>query len=56
VLTCPCHLLLILAALAGTTAGAIVEAYWGAATAALTVLFVLSATQAWRAFERTSVS
>ncbi|HJS89743.1 MAG TPA: broad-spectrum mercury transporter MerE [Steroidobacteraceae bacterium] len=52
VLTCPCHLLLLMAALAGTTAGATIEAHWSLAAVALATLFGLSLTQAWRAFNR----
>ena len=52
VLTCSCHLLLLMAALAGTTAGAVIEAHWSLAAVALAVLFGLSLTQAWRAFNR----
>ena len=51
-LTCPCHLLLLMAALAGTTAGATIEAHWSLAAVALATLFGLSLTQAWRAFNR----
>ena len=51
-LTCPCHLLLLTAALAGTTAGAVLEAHWTLAAVALAALFGLSLTQAWRTFNR----
>lgn len=54
VLTCPCHLLLLMAALASTTAGAVIAAHWGFAAVALAALFALSLTQAWRAFSRMS--
>ena len=52
VLTCPCHLLLLTAVLAGTTAGAVIAAQWAFAAVTLTGLFGLSLTQAWRAFNR----
>lgn len=52
VLTCPCHLLLLMAALASTTVGAEIEAHWSLPAVALAALFGLSLTQAWRAFNR----
>jgi mercuric ion transport protein len=51
-LTCPCHLLLLTAVLAGTSAGAMIAAHWALAAVTLTALFGLSLTQAWRAFNR----
>lgn len=48
--TCPCHLPILLALLAGTTAGAYLSEHWGIAALALTALFVLSVTRALRAF------
>lgn len=48
--TCPCHLPILLALLAGTTAGAYLGEHWGIAALALTALFVLSVTRALRAF------
>ncbi len=52
VLTCPCHLPILAAVLAGTTAGAFIGAHWGVATIALTGLFVLSVARVLRAFKR----
>ena len=52
VLTCPCQLPLLAAALAGTTAGAVIAAHWVFAAVTLAGLFGLSLTQAWRAFNR----
>ena len=51
-LTCPCHLLLLTAVLAGTTAGAVIAEHWALAAVALAGLFGLSLTQAWRAFNQ----
>lgn len=48
--TCPCHLPILLALLAGTTAGAYLSEHWGIAALALTALFALSLTRAVRAF------
>ena len=48
--TCPCHLPILLALLAGTTAGAYLSEHWGIAALALTALFALSLTRAMRAF------
>lgn len=53
-LTCPCHLPLLAAVLAGTTAGAFIGEHWGVAALALTGLFLLSLTRALRAFKRRS--
>jgi mercuric resistance transcriptional repressor protein MerD len=50
VLTCPCHLPILAAVLAGTTAGAFLGEHWGIAALALTGLFVLSVTRLLRAF------
>ena len=50
VLTCPCHLPILAAVLAGTTAGAFVGENWGIAALALTGLFVLSVVRVLRAF------
>ncbi len=52
VLTCPCHLPILAAVLAGTTAGAFIGAHWGVAAIALTGLFVLSVVRVLRAFKR----
>lgn len=49
-LTCPCHLLLLTAMFAGTTAEAVIAAHWAVAVVMLTGLFGLSLTQVWRAF------
>jgi len=43
--TCPCHLPIWIALLAGTTAGAYLSEHWGIAALALTGLFVLSLTR-----------
>lgn len=51
-LTCPCHLPLLAAVLAGTTAGAFLGEHWVVAALALTGLFLLSLTRALRAFKR----
>lgn len=50
VLTCPCHLPLLAAVLAGTSVGAFVGDHWGVAALALTGLFVLFLARAIRAF------
>jgi mercuric ion transport protein len=50
VLTCPCHLPLLAAVLAGTSVGAFVGDHWGVAALALTGLFVLFLVRAIRAF------
>ena len=50
VLTCPCHLPILAAVLAGTTAGAFIGEHWGIAALALTGLFVLSVTRLLRVF------
>ncbi|WP_188003162.1 broad-spectrum mercury transporter MerE [Escherichia coli] len=46
VLTCPCHLPILAAVLAGTTAGAFLGEHWGVAALA----FVLAVTRLLRAF------
>ncbi|HCR1518685.1 broad-spectrum mercury transporter MerE [Cupriavidus taiwanensis] len=51
VLTCPCHLPILAAVLAGTTAGAFIGEHWGIAAIALTGLFVLSVARVLRAFK-----
>ena len=48
--TCPCHLPILLVLLAGTTAGAYLSEHWAVAAIALTALFALSVTRALRAF------
>ncbi len=48
VVVCPCHLPLIIGALAGTTAGALLSRHWIVGLAALITLFLLAAMQAWR--------
>ncbi len=50
VLTCPCHLPLLAAVLAGTSVGAFVGDHLGVAALALTGLFVLSVTRVLRVF------
>lgn len=52
VLTCPCHLPLLAAVLAGTTAGAVIGENLGMAVVAATGLFALFLTQAIRAFKQ----
>lgn len=52
VLTCPCHLPLLAAVLAGTSVGAFVGDHWGVAALALAGLFVLSVTRVLRVFGR----
>lgn len=47
-LTCPCHLPILLLLLSGTAAGAFMTEYFGAALALLVVLFLLSVTAAMR--------
>jgi mercuric ion transport protein len=49
-LTCPCHLPIVLLALSGTAAGALVSQHMGVAVAVLVALFVLFLTRALRAF------
>jgi mercuric ion transport protein len=49
-LTCPCHLPIVLLALSGTTAGALVSQHVGIAVFVLVALFVLFLTRALRAF------
>lgn len=48
-LTCPCHLPLLVIALAGTTAGAFLSAHWGVVAVALVAVFSFSVALAWRA-------
>lgn len=49
-LTCPCHLPILAAVLAGTTFGAFVGDHWGIAAVTLAGLFFLSLARAIRAF------
>ncbi len=49
VLACPCHLPLLVGALAGTAAGAALASHWLLALAGLAALFVLAAARAWMA-------
>ncbi|CDN41318.1 Uncharacterized mercuric resistance protein MerE [Paenibacillus sp. P22] len=51
-LSCPCHLVLILPLLAGTTLGAYFAAHQGAASAILAILFVISLCMV---FKRTNI-
>jgi len=51
VLTCPCHLPLLAAVLAGTSAGAFIGEHWVVAAIALTGLFGLSVARLLRAFK-----
>lgn len=50
VLSCPCHLPIFAAVLAGTTGGAFLSEHWGVAALALTGLFVLAVARLLRAF------
>lgn len=50
VLTCPCHLPILAAVLAGTTAGAFLGEHWGVAALALTALFVVAVVRLLRVF------
>lgn len=50
VLTCPCHLPLFAAVLAGTTAGAALAEHWGIAALALAALFMLAVSRMLRVF------
>lgn len=50
VLTCPCHLPILAAILAGTTAGAFFSAHWVIAALGLMSLFALSLWRAMRVF------
>lgn len=50
VLTCPCHLPILAAVLAGTTAGAFLGEHWGVAALALAALFILAVARLLRAF------
>ncbi len=52
VVTCPCHLPILLAVLGGTALGAALAQHLGVAQAVLTVLFVSSAWAAVRLFAR----
>lgn len=54
VLTCPCHLPILAALLAGTTVGVFLGEYWGIAALALVGLFALSLTRAMREFKARS--
>ncbi|MBI4192269.1 MAG: mercury resistance protein [Betaproteobacteria bacterium] len=47
-LTCPCHLPILLLLLSGTAAGAFITEYFAAALALLGVLFLFSVTAAMR--------
>jgi mercuric ion transport protein len=49
-LTCPCHLPIVLLALSGTAAGALVSQHKGIAVVVLLTLFALSFTRALRVF------
>jgi len=48
--TCPCHLPIWIAVLAGTTAGAFLSEHWIISALALTGLFVLSLARVLRGF------
>ena len=51
VLTCPCHLPILAAVLAGTTAGAFIGKHWVVAAISLIGLFGLSVARLLRAFK-----
>ncbi len=48
IVACPCHLPLIIGALAGTAAGALLSRHWIVGLLGLLALFLVSAAQAWR--------
>lgn len=50
VLTCPCHLPVLAAVLAGTTAGAFLSEHWVVAALALAGLFILSVARLLQVF------
>lgn len=50
-LTCPCHLPIVLLALSGTAAGALVSQHKSIAVVVLLTLFALSLTRTLRAFQ-----
>lgn len=52
VVTCPCHLPLLVAVLAGTTLGAALSEHWGLAFGVLSALFAVSAWNTIRLFGR----
>jgi mercuric ion transport protein len=52
ILTCPCHLPILLAVLSGTALGALVSEHQGLAAISLTVLFLASAWGAVHLFSR----
>lgn len=52
VITCPCHLPILLLALAGTGFGAVLKDHLGLAAIAFTLVFVVSAWRAFRLFAR----
>ena len=54
VLTCPCHLPILAAVLAGTAGGAFLGELWVVAALALTGLFILSVARLLRAFRGAS--
>lgn len=50
--TCPCHLPLLLAVLAGTSVGAMIASHWVIASLALALVFGLSFSRALSMFRR----
>jgi mercuric ion transport protein len=52
VVTCPCHLPILVAVLSGTALGALLVEHWGWALLALTALFVSSAWAAVHLFSK----
>ena len=56
VLTCPCHLPILLVLLSGTAAGAFLQANLGLAVLVLLPLFLLSAIATWRLLDREGIN
>lgn len=54
VLTCPCHLPILIALLSGTAAGALLQENVGLAAALLLPVFLLSAIATWRLLDRSA--
>jgi mercuric ion transport protein len=52
VLTCPCHLPILMALLSGTAAGALLQENVGLAAGLLLPVFLLSAIATWRLLDR----
>ncbi|MBI2455710.1 MAG: mercury resistance protein [candidate division NC10 bacterium] len=56
VVTCPCHLPILIAVLSGTAVGALLLEHWGWAALTLTALFVGSGWAAVRLFSKAGSS